>query len=239
MILENNNRVGNFTSSEIWRLMTYNKAKTDFGAQGLSYIQEKRIERKLGRSISMNKGTQSTKWGNFLERRVHDLLPLSYKSVSKVTLQHPEYPFWCGSPDNVEEETLTVADTKCYEPQNFAEYNDVLKVNDTELWKAEFPKEYWQLVSNACILGYKNIEAIVYMPYKSELDVIRDMVINYDEPDQWKYRFIVECSDYELPFLPDGNEHYKNLNIYRFTCPESDKLALTERVQEAERSVKG
>ena len=68
------------------------------------------------------------------------------------------------------------------------------------------------------------------MPYFSELEDIRTMAENYDGGDQWKYRFIVESPDAELPYLPDGG-YYKNLNKFEFEVPKEDKDFLTERVE--------
>ena len=234
-IQDNKIRTGSFTSSENFRLMTNGKAEGSFGAPFYSYVNEKIIERKLGRAIGLNKGNNSTAWGLFLEQRVHDMLPMGYELLSQVTMPHPEHgSFWCGSQDNVNREEQVVCDTKCYEPQNFAEYNDVLmecqESGDISKWKKEFPKEYWQLISNACIWGYNKIEAILYMPWESELEEIRKSAAEYSGPDQWKYRFIYENSINELSYLPDGNKYYKNLNLYRFEVPQSDKDALTERV---------
>jgi len=67
------------------------------------------------------------------------------------------------------------------------------------------------------------------------LEEIRKSASEYSAPDQWKYRFIYENAKTELPYLPDGNKYYKNLNIYRFTIPQSEKDALTSRVLEAQK----
>jgi hypothetical protein len=234
-ILENKIRVGAFTSSEIHRLMSNNKQGTAFGAPGISYIAEKNLERKLGRSLDLGKGSNATLWGQFLEQRVHDLMPVGYELMSKVTMPHPEYKdIWVGSQDNVVREESCVCDTKCYEPQKFAEYNDALikakATGDLSEWKKDYAKEYWQLISNACIWGFKYIEVILYMPYESELVEIKQAAIDYEDTDQWKYRFIYETDNSGLAYLPDGNAYYKNLNVYRFEAPEADKEALKERV---------
>jgi hypothetical protein len=212
--------------------MTKDKAGTGFGAKAITYIQEKNLERKLGRSLEVEKHTRPMTWGLYLEHRVHGMLSISYEYVSQKTLVHPGIDLWVGSPDNVNIDESVVGDTKCWEPKAFAEYVDCLSLNDIELFKKEYPKEFWQLISNACILGMKYIEPIVYMPYESEIPDIRESVSNYDCEDPWNYRFIAEAPISELAYLPDGG-YYKNLNIFRFPVPEADKQALTDGVIEA------
>ncbi len=259
-ITENKTRLFRFTSSEIFRLTSMGKiemtaeelaarpksgigSKTTFkeggfGDTALSYIAEKNLERKLGRSLNVQKHSRDTCWGAFLEQYVHDLLPTSYELKSKETFAHPEHEnIWAGSPDNLDFTNKVVADTKCYQPKNFAEYNDVLirakETGDLSEWKKDYAKEYWQLISNACIFNFDFIEAITFMPYESELQAIRDIALEYDGADAWKYQFIYTAHKSELAYLPDNCKTYKNLNRYKFEAPKADKDFLTSRVIEA------
>lgn len=233
-ILENEIRNGNFSSSQAYRLASEGKAKGSVGAPFYKYVSEKRRELKLRRSIKIEKSSRSTIWGNFLEQRVHDLLPLGYELQSKKTLPHPTILGWVGSPDSIKRDELVVSDIKCLEPDAFTEYVDMLEEakGNTEHFKKNDPEKYWQLVSNACILEYNFIEAIPYMPYESELPEIREMAETYDGYDQYKYRFIYEVDKSELPYLPNDSG-YKNLYVFRFEVPQSDKDFLTERVKMA------
>lgn len=238
-ITSNALRVGRFTSSEIHKLMTVAKNKVDFGAPALNYIAEKNLERKLGRSLNVDKSSRAIAWGHFNEKRVHELLPMSYQSVGNITVPHPTIECWSGSPDHKNEMEKVVADTKCFEPKKFAEYVDVLMQSDiagVQIFKEENAKEYWQLISNAIILGYDYIEPIVYMPYESELEEIRDMARTYAEEDSWKYNFIWQSAKEELPYLPDGG-YYRNLNIFRFKVDEADKNMLIQTVMKAEQQL--
>lgn len=239
-IIENELRIGRFTSSNIWKLMTNNTKGDDFGKPALTYISEKRLELKMGRSLSIEKYSRSTLWGHFLEQRVHDLLPNGYELLQGKTFVHPTIKEWSGSPDNKNEIHNVCADTKCYEPKAFAEYVDNLTEavgkstleGQTDFFKEEHPEEYWQLVSNAIILGMKRIQPIVYMPYESELPEIREEAENYDNFDQYRYKFISDSSKSELPYLPD-NGYYKNLNLFTFNLAEKDVELLTNRVLKA------
>lgn len=240
-IIENKLRNGNYTSSCVWKLLTVDKKGTGFGVPALTYIKERNYERNIKRSLSLDKYNHSTLWGHFLEKRVHNLLGIDYESVGHITVQHPTISYWCGSPDNKNVSKSICGDTKCYQPKAFCQYVDTLKEanGDTEIFKKEYPQEYWQLVSNAIILGMDNIEAIVYMPYYSELEEIAELVDDMDVQLKWKYKFIYDCimdedRRIELPFLPNDST-YKNLNRFVFKIPEADKELLTSTIIKAGR----
>lgn len=227
MIL-NANRIGNFTSSQISKLMKNDRSGKGIGAPGLTYIEEKRLELKLGRSVDVQAYSKTMAWGTLMQYRAFDMLPFGYDFLGNDTFNHPSIPYWSGSPDLVEA-GAKIGDIKCYYPKNFAALADVLIKQDTELFKEEFPEEYWQLVSNAIIMNVPNAEMVLYMPYESELDSIREFASNYDGEDMWHYRFIIEENKSYLPYLPDGG-YYKNLYQFEFEVPQSDKDALTDRV---------
>lgn len=226
-IVENIDRIGNFTSSNIYKLMAEDK-KGGFGVPAITYIEEKNLERKLGRSIETDAYSPDMAWGSFLEQRVLDLLGFEYSMSSSETDVHPTIKFWTGSKDLIVA-GVKISEIKCYQPKNFAKYTNALLTKDPEFIRDNFPKEYWQCVSNAIINEVPNAEPITYMPYESELPEIREMASNFDGPDQWKYRFIAERDKSGLAYLPDGG-HYKNLNIFEFEVPKADKEYLTERV---------
>lgn len=230
-ILENIIRNGNFSSSKNFNLMKVGKDKVSFGAPALTYINEKKYERKLKRSISTEVETRPMLWGTFLEGRIHNLLGMGYEHINDVTLQHPKYPFLVGSPDFKIESKKVVSDSKCPQPKAFCQLIENCS-QGIEVFKSEHEDYYWQLISNACILGSDFIELIVYMPYESELPEIRAEAENFDGLDQYKYRFIAESSKHALAYLPDDSE-YKNLNIFRFEAPIADKILLEQKIIEA------
>lgn len=230
--MNNDIRTGKFTSSNIHKLMKTDKSGRGFGKPAITYIEEKRIEIKLGRSLDLDNYSRAMTWGLFLENRVYSLLSdLSYQLVSKDTIVHKTINRWAGTPDLIVN-NKKISDIKCYQPKNFALYTDAILTKDVELLKKEFPQEYWQLVSNAIICNVDYAEAITYMPYKSELNEIREEALNYEGLDMWKYRFIYEEPDDNLPYLPN-NGYYKNLNIFTFKVPSKDKLLLTQKVKKA------
>lgn len=229
-IISNEHRIGNFTSSEIHKLTTTGKGENGFGAAAITYIKEKNLERKLGRSIKTEAYSKSMAWGNLIESYVfEEKLGLEYELLSKTTDVHPTIKYWSGSKDLIVA-GKKIGEIKCYEPKHFAEYTDALLSRDVQRIKKECPEEYWQMVSNAIINGVKNAEAVNYIPFKSELAKIREYAANYDGPDQWKYRFIAESEEDSLPYIPD-NGYYQDLNRFEFEVPQEDKDFLTERVK--------
>ena len=231
-MLENKERIGNFTSSEIYKLIKKGRGKNDlFSAAGMTYIKEKKIEKRMGRSIQVESYSRSMAWGIFMEMIVFSKIGLEYKIESKDTDLHPTINGWSGSKDLIVP-NKKIADIKCYELKKFALYTGAILKGDLNEIKQDFPKEYWQLVSNAIINDVPNAEIITYIPYESELEEIRQMAENYDRADKWKYRFIYESDKISLPYLPDGG-YYKNLNYFEFEVPKEEKELLTERVLEA------
>lgn len=229
-------RVGNFTSSKIVNLTKMNKAGTDFGVAAKTYIDQKRRERKLKRSIETGGGSRDTAWGNFLEPRVFNLLGLEYRIRANDTVHHPTIEGWAGSADLIIP-NVKVSDIKCFAPDKFSKYAEALAKKDTEVLKKDFSTEYWQLVSNAAINQVPNAEVVLYSPYISELEEIQEDAINYDGDEPWKYRFIYESDWWELAVIPDDSD-YKNLNVWEFEVPKEDTEYLTELVIKANELIK-
>lgn len=236
-MINNIARCGNFTSSEIAALMSRDRSGKEFGKPALTYIAETNMERRLGRSISNEVNARPLLWGKLLEGRVFDLLGLEYTLTSKDTIVHPTIPFWAGSPDGGKyQPRKTVTDTKCpMTLKSFCLLVDSYKAGGIEQVRDAHPdgeKYYWQLVSNAILLGCDAAELIVYMPYHSELADIRMMVTILPGDQIGKYYWVASALDDELPYLVEGG-YYQNLNILSFDVPESDKLLLAQSVEKA------
>lgn len=237
-MIANKERTGAFTSSMIFVLMAKGTGVHGFSDKALTYIHERQIERRLGRSVGLDNPTRDMLWGLFMEQRVYNLIGGSefsgYEKVSNLTVVHPKYSYWAGSPDLVA--PAKVADFKCFKPKNFALLADVLTKKDISLFKESQPKEYWQLVSNSAILGVPKAESIAYMPYESELEAIKEMADYMEGEDQWKYKFISDAISFNrasLSYLPDGG-YYKNINRFEFDVPKEDIELLEERIKLAE-----
>ena len=235
-------RIGNFTSSEIFTLMSDGKKEGTMGTPGLTYIKETNMERRLGRALENEQNARPTSWGNLCEGHVFSLLPLSYSAVSKDSIMHPSIDCWAGTPDSVcyDEDFVTlkpqktVADVKCpWTLKSFCQLVDAWELGGIKAIREFHPdgkKFFWQLVSNSILTGCNFGELIVFAPYRSELPAIRALAAHDD------HGWISYTLDNELPWLPDGG-YYKNLNCFRFEITEEDKKALTDRVLEARKAL--
>lgn len=244
--MNNEIRIGNFTSSEIADLTTKGKDKTQFGAPSKTYIKAKNYERRLGRSLHSNVSAKPMQWGNLNEPGVFAQLPIDYSLNSQETIVHPQYgDFWVGSPDgfkygkyqesgNMVSRIETVIDIKC--PFTHLSFCDLVEpiyhgltgmdaMNAIRDGHKEGDTYYWQLVSNAILSGADHCELIVYMPYLSEIDEIRLMAEGNPECSwiQWAN---------DLPYLNDGG-YYKNINVIQFTPPTEDRVFLEDCVVKA------
>lgn len=232
-ITQNAERIGNFTSSEISALMGNAKKAGELSAPAKTYIEECNMERELGRSISSESNARPLSWGKMLEKRAFDILGMEYILSSTETDIHPTIEYWAGSKDAIKhDEGKTIVDIKC--PITLKSFYQLIKGGTIEYIRENHKdgdKYFWQLVSNAIINDCRFAELIVYVPYKSELEDIREMVRNYDG-DQNKVAWINWSADEDLPYLIDGG-NFKNLNIIRFEVSETDKKILIEKVLEA------
>jgi hypothetical protein len=227
-------RTGNFTSSEIVALTKAGKEKGSFGVPALTYISECNMERRLLRSISDEVSARPLCWGNLVEVKAFLELGMEYILSSQETLIHPAVDFWSGSPDGFkEDEGKTVIDIKCpMTLKSFCTFADCKDIQEIRENHKDGEKYYWQLVSNSIIGNCKYAELIVYMPYKSELQDIRDIACAVPQDQAYKFFWIANGNDEELPHLLDGG-YYKNIYTFRFEVPESDKDLLTQRVLQA------
>lgn len=262
--MNNNNRKGFFTSSQMSRLINFDTRKMTkdeiaalkkenpksrktttqgdgFGAPGLTYIEEVWLEREIGRVLDTEVKTQPIKWGSLMEVVLFDLLGLGYKMTHKQTLVHPKHSlFWSGTPDLIAEKKK-IGEIKCYQPKKFAQLSKCLLKKSIPLFKEQFKEEYWQCVSNAILCGVTRAEIIAYMPYKKELEEIIEKIedTNFLERnglDPADYYFMTRNDIESLAYLPDDSK-MSNINSFEFEIPEEDIKLLTERILSAEEKV--
>ena len=234
-------RAGRFTASEIYRLMTNNRKGDDFGAPGLSYIEEKRYERKLGRSINTyGSSGKAAAWGNILEPMVAERIikeydqSANYQSSDTLPLEGYE-DYIAGTPDLLGDGI--VYDIKCpFTLLSFCQLvdgytaDDADNINPWERIRAKHKdgdKYYWQLVLNSIITNRDYISLAVYMPYFEDLPKIRNIADG--NPEGY---FINFAENKELPYLISEAE-YKDLNFIRYKVPQEDKEALMRRIDMA------
>jgi hypothetical protein len=253
-------RNGNFTNSEIVALTTNGKTKGSWGKPAFTYIEECNMERRLGMALENEIDANPTSWGKLIEKRPFDQLSTAYHLCSDETLSHPAIEFWKGSPDVkkfVSGEIVAIGDLKCpMTRKSFCQLLDPYYENGKLVYEGltieavranhkDGEKYYWQILGNviiaAAIAGVDPCtikgELIVYMPYKSELDEIREMASSISVNNLEYSKWIYFANDDQLPHIIEG-KHYKSVNVIEFDIPREDVFFLTERVNEAGKLLK-
>jgi hypothetical protein len=234
-------RNGRATSGQIYRIAK-NFKNGKFLKPAITYLDEKKFERKLKRSLDGGASSQAISWGNYMEHRLFQKLGLEWSMSSKSTIVHPDpkfAPYWCGTPDLMSK--TKCGEIKCFQLKHFCSIVDIFnkfksghltEVQAIEVLKVQEPEIYWQTVSNCMLMKVSIGEMIVYAPSESEMDEIREELGDpelLDEP--WKYRFIVENDNNDLAVIPDACD-YESINTFEFKVPMADKIHLTKAMIE-------
>lgn len=236
-------RIGRFTSSQIYKLMTLDRSGKGFGAPAKTYIEDKRAERCLGRSIDTGAYSRDMTWGKVMEAwAFENEMGIEYTLCSKETIVHPEYRFWSGSPDYTKNNTA--GEMKCFQPKAFYLLSKaLLSLNDgiisIDVFKSNFPEIYWQVVSNSILLGVENCEIMAFTPTEAQLIQIREEIeeTNFLERigvEPWQGRFITESELYNLAYIPK-HSNWPNKVIHYFKPNKEDLELLTDTVIKAEK----
>lgn len=229
-----NSRVANFSSSQMYRLMSEGRAKDSIGKPFFTYVDEVKMEERLGRALQKESGGRPTSYGTFMEwylfqyRGGDDFLKYTYQPDLRYT--HEELSRWTGCPDMKTKDTVN--DIKCpYSIKEYANKADILISGDLDKLKHEYPENYWQLGSNSILTGLPNTELTIFCPYESEWKNIREAMAAYTG-DQNKIAWMNWADISELPYLIEGN-YYEDKYSMSWEFPENDKQALYDRVKYA------
>lgn len=225
-------RVGNFTSSEAYRLCGYDRAGKNPSEDFYTYIEEKNMERELGMSLGLETEARPLQWGKHCEQFAFEHTEMKYTLTSDVTMVHPKYDFWVGSPDGHSEDA--VFDLKCpmtrksffkmVAGNGIFDMVDGFTRNGAEYKKHTDGKKYlMQLISNAIITGKSYCELLVYMPYQKDLSAIKEAAKDV-------YNWIYYAADIELPHIHEGGP-FKDITTIRFEVPQREADFLTERME--------
>lgn len=237
--MNNANRAGFFTSSQMSRLCSSTKTGKKTSAY-MTYVHEVVAEKSMGRVVGTEVKTKPMKWGSLMEVVLFNLLGIGYEMTHKKTIKHYKFEtIWSGTPDLIAPKKI--GEIKCFQPKNFALLSLCLMKKDIQKFKDEFPKEYWQCVSNAILCKVKRVEIIAYMPYKKELEEIIHQVnetsfLERNGLDPADYYFLTNDDIESHAYLPDDSK-MSNINSFEFEVPVEDLMLLTQRVSEAEKEV--
>lgn len=227
---ELNHRWGTFSSSSIADLMSNGRKAGEPGAPFYTYLKNVKYEKRAKRALNKETSGRAASWGTVIEKRAFDLIPgFVTDLISKTRYAHPTIENWTGAPDLYNEELNLVGDIKCpYTLLQFIELVDSLLAGTLKQTHKDF---FWQLVSNAILCNAEKAQLVVYMPYKSELDAIREFVANIEDYDlNNKSQWIYYSKDEDLPYLEEEGE-FDNLNVFDVEITNEDKAALEARVK--------
>jgi hypothetical protein len=229
-------RVATFSSSSIHNLLS--KGRGNFSIENIgkpftTYVEEKVMEKNLERSLSSENSARPTAWGTLVEEHAFSKMGLEYSLVSKERFYKGDY--WSGMPDLITPEI--VGDIKC--PWTLKGFCKLVKsMNEgVESFKDNHPEYYWQLVSNSILCKRDKAMIVCYVPYKEDLEDIRQLAEDHMGDLNNRFSFIQWADDEELPYLIEGNK-YNDINVMEFDVPESDKNILTMRVAMAVKEFK-
>ena len=239
-------RIGNFTSSEIVALTTSDKSKKAPGKPFFSYVEEKKFERNLKRSLDTKQTAKPLSWGKLCEVYLFQHKGLiQYTPLMDEPMKHPNYNFWWGSPDAFNNNIDAVSELKCPQTlKSFCQLVEPLKIglsgidamNHIREHHSDGDKYYWQIVSNAVITGKSKGELIIFCPQKAELQDLRDLAQQMPTEDLSDYYWIANSNDEQLPYLL-AESAYNSFNSIVFDIPQEDIDFLTIRTLLAEQTL--
>jgi hypothetical protein len=157
-------RSGKFTPSELYRLMTEPKVKTEKLSEGAkTYVKEK-IAEILTVDISNEKmfhGNNATEWGNSFEGEAIELFSdMLNKEIINVGFINYDDNFG-GTPDGISHDNLFGIEVKC--PYNPSIHLDNLLL-DSLAFKKERKEYYWQIQGYSLITGIEDWYFVSYDP---------------------------------------------------------------------------
>lgn len=157
-------RSGKFTPSELYRLMTEPKVKTEKLSEGAkTYVKEK-IAEILTVDISNDKmfhGNNATEWGNSFEGEAIEVFSdMLNKEIINVGFINYDDNFG-GTPDGISHDNLFGIEVKC--PYNPSIHLDNLLL-DSLAFKKERKEYYWQIQGYSLITGIEDWYFVSYDP---------------------------------------------------------------------------
>lgn len=174
-------RSGKFTPSELHRLMTEPKVKTEvLSAGALTYIKEKIAETLIEDFTDESQFTnQATAWGNSYEDEAINLFSelTGHEIVQPGFISETDY--FGGTPDGISADGSFGIEVKC-------PYNPTIHLDNLVLDPLDFPKarkEYWyQIQGYAMLTGIEDWYFITYDPRQQSPLNMRYIHIKKDAP---------------------------------------------------------
>lgn len=174
-------RLGNWTGSEIHKLMGKGRAKNEkFSETAKSYIIKVLSERMLSEEVvkddelfglyinQVSAWSKAIEWGMEHEDEARSLY--EKKTGNEITsvssIAHESIEFYAASPDGIVVKADKVVEIKCPLPETFVRYK--LMIGDGDDLKAVKPEYYWQVMAEMDCTGAAACDFTVYNPFMGD-----------------------------------------------------------------------
>lgn len=174
-------RLGNWTGSEIYKLMGKGRSKSEkFSETAKSYIIKVLSERMLSTEVVTDDDLfglyleQVSSWSKAIEWGVQnetDARKLYEKKtgnevVSVSSIAHEDIEHYAASPDGIIVKEDKVVEIKCPLPETFVRYK--LMIGDGDDLKAVKPEYFWQVQAEMDCTGAASCDFTVYSPFMGD-----------------------------------------------------------------------
>ncbi len=174
-------RIGRFTASEMHRLMTEPRSKSEVLSSGAkTYVLEKASELITGLPCKMI-DSAATSWGIEHEDSARHMFIKKTGLIVDAVGFCPYGDYAGGSPDGMIQGVSAGIEIKC--PFNSANHVDHLLIECQESLKADFKEYYWQIQSNIFFTNSDHWYFISFDPRFQESEKIFIFKVNRDEND--------------------------------------------------------
>lgn len=176
-------RYGRMTSSEIENLVSDPKSGTGLSVKAIDYIESRFITGVT--QYESNPYSYSLQWGKEKEAEVYEILFEKYGEslihCGFIANMYGYEEIHGGSPDGAILSIDAALEIKC--PYNSVNhFNYVRYINSVETLKKHYKKAYWQLVSNAYLIGSDNCLFVSYDPRFIDTKVKHYLEIEFKTP---------------------------------------------------------
>lgn len=223
-------RIGIFTASQMWKLFTVATDRKSWGKPALTYIKQKKREKRLGIEMDIENTSHATSWGRAMEGYLYDThIEAEYVIRSNITTIH-ESGLFGGTEDFLG--LNEIAEVKCPATRNaFCDLVDIIEEASVSNFKNTHNEYYWQCVTNSVVKNVDYAELIVFMPFESEMPAIIEYIDLIDDFQLQKdIQWVLHEDIKRIPHIPDGCK-YKNVNRFKFLVPAEDKAMVIEKTK--------
>lgn len=193
-------RLGKFTSSEIWKLLQNGKSKDSvFSKTGLTYIKDKASEILTGEYTDFS--NQATEWGNEYESYAKKWFEKIHKTSVTDCGFYAYNEYFGGSPDGLVDGGII--EIKCpFKTSNFIDLSLICR-EGVEAFKSEYPEYYYQIQSNMIVTNTDFCIFIIFDPRIDNNSALQVFTFDKNEKDCDRILASIEIAKVELNKIID------------------------------------